>query len=1203
MKFAEIFRFELAYQARRASTWIIFAVVIAFAFLNTGDDSVAEALYEDFFLNSPFAIAKTTVIGTFMWLMVAAVVAGGAAARDVATRMHPLTYTAPVTKAQYLGGRFLAAFLLNALLLLGVQAGILLAVYWPGVNPAAIGPFGPAAYLTAYAFISLPNAFAGTAIQFWLAARSGRPMASYLGSFLLFFLGFFVASLLLYYRGFGTLVDPIGIRFIIEDLAHLWTPTEKKWRLLALEGTVLQNRLVWLGVGMSALAVTYTRFGFGHRMETSGWWRRLERRREAPVPPSHVTQVSTRWRRLGHPTLPALPARVWVRQALAVAWASFRMIVLSRIGLAMLAVIPLLALVAVLDQLMSAGVPRIPTTALVLSELTAPLTAVMSRWVIIPLLLLFCAGELVWRERDAGLGELTDAMPASEWPQLLGKFLAIGFVTAVFMALLAAGGMLAQMYLGYHDFERGLYLKILFGLQVPEYLLFALLAVVIHVLVNQKYLGHLAAMVVYAFIVMPALFGVEHNLLVYGGGPTWTYTEMRGFGATFGPWLWFKAYWAAWAMLLAVVARLLWVRGRDTDLRARIRLARRRFTRPTVRTAAVAVALVLTLGGFIFYNTNVLNDYFTEAEYQALLAGYERRYGRYEGIPQPRLAATRLNVEIHPERRAVDIAGTYDLVNRSAVAIGTVHVALIPGAETRAISFDRAAAAVVTDDVRGHRIYALAKPLQPGELLRLRFQVHVEPRGFSNHGIRESVVANGSFFTNADWLPAIGYQPLRELTSPSDRRKQGLPPRPLISSLRDTEARMTATERTTFEAFIGTDEDQIAVAPGALRRTWTEGPRRYFHYATDGPIGNDYTFFSARYAVREARWGNTAIRIFHHPTHTVNLERMARSARAALDLYTKQFGPYPHRHLTFVEVRGNELGMHADPTLIRFSEEMALLNPGNGPRSHDLPFEVVAHEVAHQWWGHQLEPAFVEGGPVIGEGLAVYSAMGVVEATGGREQLRRLLTFMRQPFPYAPIRRGEPLLRGVDPYLAYRRGPFALHALSESIGRDRVDAALRRLLETHPPGQVPLVTMLDLYRELQAVTPASLHPLLHDLFEVNTFWDFRTERATAKQTAAGTWEVKLDVKASKVVVDHAGVETVVPMDELVEIGIFAPGQKGQGELSAPLHLQKHRIRSGMQTLTVTVPAKPVLAGIDPHHLLDWVEAEDDENIDRVAVVK
>lgn len=51
----------------------------------------------------------------------------------------------------------------------------------------------------------------------------------------------------------------------------------------------------------------------------------------------------------------------------------------------------------------------------------------------------------------------------------------------------------------------------------------------------------------------------------------------------------------------------------------------------------------------------------------------------------------------------------------------------------------------------------------------------------------------------------------------------------------------------------------------------------------------------------------------------------------------------------------------------------------------------------------------------------------------------------------------------------------------------------------------------------------------------------------------------------------------------------------------PLYVRKHRIRSGEQTITVTVPRKPVLAGIDPYHLLDWEEGEDDDNIEGVRV--
>jgi ABC-2 type transport system permease protein len=390
------------------------------------------------------------------------------------------------------------------------------------------------------------------------------------------------------------------------------------------------------------------------------------------------------------------------------------------------------------------------------------------------------------------------------------------------------------------------------------------------------------------------------------------------------------------------------------------------------------------------------------------------------------------------------------------------------------------------------------------------------------------------------------------------------------------------------------------VAPGALRRTWTEGGRRYFQYATSAPIGGGYTFHSARYAVREAAWRDTSagpgegvsIQVFHHPGHTENADAMVRSVQASLDYYTRQFGPYRYRHLWLLEGPGNGVGMHAEPSHLLYSEGFATWRASGGPWALDLPFAVVAHEVAHQF---QPRYAPVEGGLLLSESFAWYAAMRVVEKAQGPARLRRLLTFMRQPYPYQPIRSGVPLLRARDPYAAYRKGPFALYALSEYVGEERVNGALRRVREAHGPGAPVLATSLDLYRELQAATPDSLRYLLRDLFEANTFWEVDTERAAAEQTPERAWRVTLNVRARKVVVDSAGVETEAPMNDWVQIGIFAPGQ-GADELAEPLYVGMHRVRPGQQTITVTVPRRPVLAGIDPYHLLDLVELGDDDNI-------
>ena len=175
-----------------------------------------------------------------------------------------------------------------------------------------------------------------------------------------------------------------------------------------------------------------------------------------------------------------------------------------------------------------------------------------------------------------------------------------------------------------------------------------------------------------------------------------------------------------------------------------------------------------------------------------------------------------------------------------------------------------------------------------------------------------------------------------------------------------------------------------------------------------------------------------------------------------------------------------------------------------------------------------------------------------------------------------------------------------MYALTEYIGTEQVNGALRNLVEKSDSGGAPLVTTLDLYRELQAVTPDSMKYLLHDLFEVNTLWQFETKSVTAVEAKAATWQVTLNVHARKIVYDSAGVETERPMDEWIPIGIFAEPESGHDELSAPLYLEKHRIRSGDQTIIVFVSgSKPILAGIDPNHLLDWEEKDDDDNIEEV----
>lgn len=1199
MKLREIFRLELGLQLRRVSTWIYFVVLLGFTLRLATEGYIGIARDGGYYFNAPFVIASITLTGGLIGLLVAAALAGDAGARDIQTRMHPLVYTAPVHKSTYLEGRFLAALALNALLLLAVPIGLLLSTLSSGIEPELMGPFRPAAYLGAYFFLALPNAFVATALLFCAAVLSRRAMAGYLGAVLLFFTTIlcweFVAGELGWWK-LAKLLDPLGFT-VMSELSKMWTPLDKSTRLIGLEGSLLANRLLWLGIALATLALTFLRFRFAHPV-AGAWWTRGARRnasagviaRGAPIRAPRVRRTFGRATR--------------ARQTLAVAAESFRVVAISWGGL-ILTALTLLLVVLGPTQITHMGVPLFPTTEQVTGFLASPLSNPQDiLWMILPFLIVFYAGELVWREREAGLGEMADAAPVTDWVPLLGKLIGLGLVLVALEALMTGAGMLIQALLGYYDFEIGVYARLLFGVHLADYLLFAVLALVIHVVVDQKYLGHAVVLMAYAFMAFAPMLGMRHRLLVYGADPGWSYSDMSGFGASLGPWLWFKLYWAAWALLMAVAARLLWVRGRERGLGGRLRLARRRFTRPAAGAAALAMALILSLGGFVFYNTYVLNDFRTAGESSERHAEYERRYGRFEGVPQPRITATQLHVEIHPDRRVVEVLGTQSFVNASGVAIDSIHLATRPEVETDAVRFDRAATRVLADAELGHAIYRLRTPLQPGDSLRLSFTVRYAPRGFAAGELEAAVVQNGTMFGNK-WLPAIGYQPDREIAGAGDRRVHGLPPRPEVASLHDARARMdvAGVERIAFEAVVGTDVGQVAAAPGRLRRAWTEGGRRYFHYAADAPIRNEYAFYSADYGVHEALWTPpsgtgqpVAIQIFHHPGHAWNLERVVHGLRAALDYHTRRFGPYPHGQIRLVERPGDGNSLHASPVNMWYQEGFAVFRPEDDPRDIDFPFAVVAHEVAHQWWGNQLTPADVEGAGLLTESLAWYTAFGVVEEAHGPEHLRRLLGMMREMYLTPRTRAALPLLRASDRFLLYRKGPFAMYALREYLGREPVDAALRGLLRKHGTGSPPLPTSLDLYRELQAVTPDSLRYLLVDLFEANTYWELETERATAHPAADGTWRVALDVRARKVTVDTAGVETEVPMNDLIEVGVYAPAKDGaSGE---PLYLRMHRIRSGPQRITVTVPRQPSRAGLDPRLLL--IDGEGGDNMREVT---
>jgi ABC-2 type transport system permease protein len=1184
MNFLEIVRFEIDYRLRRPYTWILGAVFVAVACLMAMGMLVSEAKNAgDLHANAPSLVGMATVLVSMLGLVISAALFSEAALRDHDTRMFSLFATSPLTKTQYLAGRFVGTLLVNVLFVSIVPILLMLLMRPPLVKAELLGPFRAASYVQPALVLLLPNVLFTGALLFAVGVLTRRTLAVFATAAFVFLGGMMLEEYIEGERGLAGLAalsDPLGFVALSENW-EFWTSHEKNTRPLNVDAWLLWNRLLWAGAAAAILLFTRWRF----RTNVTSARRKGLREDRVDVSPVRVSPRSFNT---------SFDRRARIRQLVATAGESARELLFSR-DFAVIAVLQTIMVLALGTETISDDfrTPFWPLTQFITEYLVSFFPALT-----MALLTTFYAGEVVHRERSVRIAEIADVTPVPDWIVYAGKFASLGLVLVTLQAVLMASALIAQLAEGYFHLEIDLYLRILFGLKLADYLLLAALAMLVHVVVDNKYLGHVVVVILHLFTMFATRFGLHHNLLVYGRAPAWTYSDISQFGPFLEPVLWFKLYWGGWALLFAVIAGLLWIRGRDRGVRARLRLARQRFGRRAAVATALGALIVIGAGGFIFYNTNVLAGYRTPFQAAEQRAEYERRYGKFENAPQPAVTGTKLHVEIYPERRVVDVRGTYTLVNNTAAPIRTIHLFLSPEVETRRLSFDRESRVVIADDSLGHRTVELAEALERGQSLRMTFDVRFVPRGFPNSHPNTSVVRNGTYFdhdgggpvNHRRWLPLVGYQASRELSLAQVRREHGLPPRPLATSLRDSSSveDAAAPETITFEAVIGTSPEQTVVAPGTLLRSWNDpsagsGGRRYFHYATGRPVRNAFAIFSARYAVHRETWNGLAIELFYHPTHTFNVERFARAVRASLDYYTKTFGPYAHRQIRIAEFPRYDNLAHAYPGTIAQAEATGWLTKVDQARDVDLASMTVAREVARQWWGFQVMPAAVEGGPAVSEVLAQYSALMVIEKLYGMDMVDRFLWNTRVEYLNQRSKANHPEVPLLDvtnhANVVDNKGSLVMYALRQYVGEEPLNAALRRLVATHGSGGPPFATSRDLYRELQGATPPEYHYLLTDFLETITLWNLRTTAVAAEPAGNGAWRVTLDVEAQKFRADGSGKETEVPMHDFVEIGVY-------GNATAdPLYLQKHRIRSGRQRISVVVKGIPARAGVDPQLLL------------------
>ncbi len=835
------------------------------------------------------------------------------------------------------------------------------------------------------------------------------------------------------------------------------------------------------------------------------------------------------------------------------------------------------------------------------------------------IVIVFYGGQLIWKERDPKIDGIVNALPMATRTGLLAKLTALIGVVVVVHLFATMAGMVTQLLNGYTRIQPMVYLTYFIIPSTIQFIIWACLAMLMHVLVNNKYLGFFAFIVVFVL----NAFGwsgldVESNLVRFNGSSGLRYSDMSGFGPFLKNWLFFRAYWLLAAGLLIYVAYLFVVRGNDTTMRWRAYLAKGRF-RGSWPIAAVLGGAWLVMAGFGYYNTKVLNTYQTGDEAEEEQVRYEKTYKRYEHMAQPHYTDVEYTIDLDPARRSISYTADLTLKNKSNETIDTLYfnvphrmdvILEIPNAEL-----------VLNDSALDQRMYRLSPPLAVGEEIKLKVTGGWKPKGIENRTEFTGLLGNGSFFNNMELIPSIGYSVGGEIQDRADRRKHGLPPNDRMPKLTDEPAQrmqnylMANSDWVNVRTTIGTSADQIAIAPGSLKKEWTENGKRWFRYELDHKALNFYSFMSARYEVAREKWNDPAnagravdLEVYYQKEHAVNVPRMLNSMRKSLAYYSEHFGPYPQKQARIIEFSSFQgTFAQAFPGTMPYSESIGFITDLTADEDIDMVFYVVAHEMGHQWWAHQVIGAEMQGSTMLSESMAQYSALMVMEQEYGRAHMRKFLKYEGDKYQNArgSEAMGEmPLMRVENQgYIHYNKASVILYGMREFLGEDTLNKAFRALVDSFGYAEPPWPTALDMFREIRAVTPDSLTYLLEDHFERITLYNNQITEASATMNLDSSYTVTVKLTAEKVHADSVGGETKVPMNDWMDIAVERRpvfGKNADKKLNdVPLVQQRVRLRTGENTFTFQVPQKPLAVVIDPDHL--FFDRVPEDNRKRVEV--
>ncbi|MEP7263480.1 MAG: M1 family aminopeptidase [Bacteroidota bacterium] len=1181
--FKEIFLFEIRYRMIRPVTYIYFAILFLMMFLAAYGDNVSIGNVSGLVnKNSPFNINSSVSLLMIFGTLICSAIMGVPVFRDFDHNFHEIMFTTPVKKWQYLAGRFLGSYLVALFVFSGMIWGNMLGCVFPGVNPDHIGKFIPMAYVQPFLLYIIPNVFILGVLFFAMGSLFRNQLAIYVQGVVLFILYLIILS---NQREVSSnrlfcLLDPYGFTATV-NITRYWTVAEKNSMIVPLTGWLLYNRIIWIGAAITSAWLFYRSFKFSSATSFLKGKKLSDLKEEVKNIPLTIPEIKINRN-----------FQTQLKQWRFLLFFHFRGVIKSIpfIVITLCGVFMLLANSKNLGSMY--GTSTLPVTYMILDMLTG------NFMLFLIIIITFFSGELIWKEITTRIAPITDAVALPDSVYITAKLGAMILVELFLLVVLILTGVFMQMLNGFYEFEILIYIKSLLLNTFPFLVLITLLTFFIHSLVNNQFLGHTIVIVFWVLNGFLASFDIDHNLLYYGNSPTKSYSAMNGFGHFVKPVLWFDFYWLMMGIILFTISILMIKRGSELAFISRFRKMKLSWKAGHGKLVIpVALLFFIISGSFIYYNTNVLNVYRAPDTARKLTADFEKKYRKYRFTAQPRITAVNAHVDLFPETRKCNIKASYIIKNKNNFPLDTIILAIPNDHNFKSLHIGNGFKVLISDVEQGFYIYKLNSPIAAGDSIKMDFELQYGEKGFTNEGGSTLVVYNGTFINNG-LLPALGYNDGNEMSDDDDRKKEGLPQKlyrmnPIQDTLQRKNTYLSSdADWIRYEAIVSTSADQIAISPGYLQKEWKEGNRRYFNYKMDSPIWNFYSFLSARYEVLRDKYNDVNIEIYYHKGHEYDLKSMVKAIKKTLAYCNAVFSPYQHKQVRIIEFPRYAMFAQSFPNTIPYSEGLGFIMKLDKESDIDMAFYVTAHEVGHQWWGHQVCGANVQGSTMMVESMAQYTALMVMEHEFGTAHMEKFLKYEMDRYLRGRARedkREEPLvLNENQEYIHYQKGSLVFYALKDYIGEAALNRACSAFLKDYAFKDAPYPVSYDFLRYIRKETPDSLQGAVTDLFENITLFNNKTTTAEVKQSG-NKYIVNLTLDCAKIYSDSIGREKNAVLNDWVDVGVYAKDKSGEDSL---IYLEKKYFNKATQNFTLSVPIKPSKAGIDPLHKLIDRDAND-----------